>query len=142
VLVDPAESDGVLIDDVQAKLSGDWQSAANLKPFAGERYLYHGPKGAASARYEFQVKEDGRYEVHVLYQAHANRASNARVTVNSADGAHVQRINQRTSPPLAGGFLSLGDFPCQAGATNSVVIDNEGADGNVGADAVQIVPKR
>ena len=142
ISIDPATLAGTVIDDTQAKLTGGWQSAANLKPFIGERYLYHGPKGAAAARYEFQVKETGRYEVRLGYQAHTNRASNTRVIVNAADGAHAQRLNQRVPPPADASFLSLGTFDFTAGQTNSVVIDNAGADGIVNVDAVQVVPRR
>lgn len=141
VSVTPVE-DGVVIDDAQALLMGNWQGAANLKPFAGDRYLYHGPKGEASAGFQFTVQERGRYEVQLLYQAHTNRASNTRVTVHGAGDAMVRRINQRAAPPLPGGFLSLGDFEFRPGVTNRVVIDNTGADGNVSVDAVRVLPKR
>lgn len=142
VSIDPSKLAGTIIDDTQARLTGNWQSGQNLKPFVGERYLYTGAQGAASARFDFQVKESGAYEVRLSYQAHTNRASNARVIVWSADGSAAQRINQRVPPPLEGNFLSLGMFKFQAGETNSVVVENTRADGIVNVDAVQVLPRR
>ena len=140
--LDPAKLDGIIIDDTQARTTGKWSEGQGLPGFIGDHYLYAGPKASASISYEFQVKEAGSYEVRLSVQPHENRASNTRVTVQAADGPHPQRINQRQAPPLAGGFLSLGTFSFQAGQTNRVVIDTDGADGNVGADAVQVLPKR
>lgn len=142
VSVDPSKLEGNVIDDTQARLIGDWQAGQNLKGFVGERYLYHGPKGTASARYDFTVKENGRYEVRLSYQAHTNRASNTRVIVNSARGADVQRLNQRVAPGLPNGFARIGTYDFTAGETNSVLIENNGANGIVNVDAVQVVPTR
>ncbi len=142
VPVDSAQLEGTVIDDAQAKLTGKWTEGAGLPGYVGEHYLYASPKAAAAARYEFQVKASGVYEVRMAYQPHENRASNVRVTVNSADGAKTQKVNERLTPPLAKGFISLGTFQFQAGTTNSVVIDTDGADGNVGADAVLVLPKK
>jgi hypothetical protein len=142
VSIDPAKLEGTVIDDTQARLEGNWQSGQGLKGFVGERYLYHGPKGNASARYDFTVPTSGNYEVRLSYQAHTNRASNARVIVNSARGADVRRVNQRVPGPLPNGFFSLGAYEFKAGETNSVLIENKGADGFVNVDAVQVVPRR
>ena len=142
VPVDSSKLEGAVIDDTQARLTGNWQKGSGLPGYVGEGYQYHGPKGAASARYEFTVKQDGSYEVRMSYQPHANRASNTRVTVNSPGGAQTRRINQRQEPPLTNGFVSLGVFQFKTGQPGSVVIDNDGADGNVGIDAVQILPAK
>ena len=47
--------------------------------------------------------------------------------------------NQRIAPPLAKGFFGLGVFRFEAGKPASVVVSNEGADGNVHIDAVQVI---
>jgi len=142
VSIATAKLEGIVLDDSQAKLTGNWQKGANLKGYVGEGYRYHGPKGAATASYEFSVPVSGRYEVRMSYQAHENRASNTRATVKSAEGARTQRLNQRQPPPLPNNFFSLGVFEFKAGQPGSVVIDNEGADGNVGIDAVQVLPAK
>lgn len=138
--LDPARLDGIVVDDPQAKLTGSWQSGQNLKRFVGDHYLYHAPGGKASARFEFTVPTTGTYAVRLAFQPHANRASNVRVTVTSAEGARTQSVNQKVPPPIQQAFVGLGTFRFEAGQPGSVVIDTEGADGVVHADAVQIVP--
>lgn len=139
--VDRAKPEGVMIDDTQAKLSGKWAEGSGLPGFVGDGYHYHAAKAEGSATYEFKVKETGQYEVRMSYQPHDNRATKTRVTVKSAEGAKSQRINQRQPAPLENGFVSLGVFSFKAGESGSVVIDTDGADGNVGIDAIQVLPK-
>ncbi|MBI5385653.1 MAG: FAD-dependent oxidoreductase [Verrucomicrobia bacterium] len=141
ISIDPAQLDGLVIDDAQARRTGNWQFGQGLRGYVGEGYHYLGPKNAGAVRYEFSVKESGRYEVRLSYQPHANRASNARVTVNVANGARTQRVNQCQAPPLKNGFVSLGVFDFEAGQPGSVVLDTDGTDGTVAADAVQVVRK-
>ncbi len=138
--LDPKTLAGMVIDDTKAKLSGNWQSGRGLAGFVGESYRYVGPGTPANARFEFKVEKGGRYEVRFAYQPHENRATNALVTVYSGDGEKSQRINMRTAPPLDKGFISLGSFRFEVGQTGAVVISNDKADGNIHADAVQILP--
>ncbi len=141
VSIDTSKLAGTVIDDSQARLTGSWAQGQGLKPYVGESYRYTQPKAAASARFDFQVKESGSYEVRLAYQAHTNRANNVRVTVWSSQGGTVQRINQQKTPPVDGHFLPLGSFEFKAGQTNSVVVENNGANGMVNIDAVQVLPK-
>ena len=138
--IDPASLRGLVIDDTQAKLTGRWQDGQNLKGFVGVNYRYHAPRSAGAARYEFKVDKTGRYEIRMSYQHHENRATNTRVIVNCGGESKEQRINQRQPPPLEKGFVSLGVFEVKAGEPCSVVIDTDEANGNVGIDAVQVLP--
>lgn len=137
--VDPKSLSGIVIDDAQAKLTGDWKWAQNLKGFVGAHYLYHSPAKNATARFEFTVPASGKYEVRTAHQPHENRATNTRVTVESADGSKTVTVNQRKEAPIAGGWVSLGVYRFDAGKPGAVVISAEGADGIVHADAVQIL---
>ncbi|HLX60290.1 MAG TPA: FAD-dependent oxidoreductase [Planctomycetota bacterium] len=137
--VDPKTLAGIVIDDTQAKLTGDWKSAQNLKGFIGAHYLYHSPAKNAAARFEFTVPTSGNYEVRTAHQPHENRATNTRVTVESADGSKTVTVNQRKEAPLAGGWVSLGVYRFDAGKPGAITISAEGADGIVHADAVQIL---
>ncbi|HEY3320811.1 MAG TPA: FAD-dependent oxidoreductase [Planctomycetota bacterium] len=131
---------GIVIDDRQAKFEGDWHEGESLSGYVGDRYLYHGKSGKGSARFEFKVPKTGKYEVRVAHQPHENRATNTPVTVVSRDGSKTQKVNQRVKAPLPGGFVSLGVFTFDAEKTGAVIISNEGVDGNVHADAVQVLP--
>jgi hypothetical protein len=61
------------------------------------------------------------------------------VKVQTADGDAMQRIDMRKSPPIDGGFISLGEFDLSKGEEASVVVSAQKAGGNVHADAVQVV---
>ena len=137
--------DGIVVDDDEAKLTGEWNHGAGLPRHVENGYRYIGaarPGGqeVATATFEFRVPEDGEYEVRISHQAHENRSSKTPVTVVSADGEKTQAVNQRIAPPLANGFYGLGVFRFEAGKPGAVVVSNEGIDGNAHIDAVQILP--
>ncbi len=139
-VIEPGSLPGIVIDDEQAQLTGKWTPGEGLKGFIGKHYIYAGNKEKATARFEFKVPNTGPYEVRVAYQPHENRATNTPFTVISAEGEKTIRVNQRKEPPLEKGFISLGVFRFEAGKPFAVVLSNDGADGNVHGDAVQILP--
>ena len=134
---------GLVLDDAQAKLTGKWSTAGNpdLQPYVANGYRYRAANDTGAARYEFTIEKGGDYEVRVSYSPHANRATNTRVLIESAAGTKETTINQRTKPPLAQNFISLGTFHFEPGKAAAVTIGGQAADGNVHADAVQLVPQ-
>jgi hypothetical protein len=139
---DPAKLPGIVVDDAQAELTGKWSEGEGLMNFIGTHYTYASPKEKASARFQFKVPASGRYEVRFAYQPHENRAPNAAVTVHSADGEKLIRVNERTAPTVAPTFISLGIFQFDATKPGAVVVTTDGAKGNVAIDAVQILPAK
>lgn len=137
--IDPAKLEGIVIDDEDAELTGDWAHGEGLKPFVGNYYSYSQQKGA-SARFAFAVKETGKYEVRVFWQPHENRAKTAPVTVLSAEGEKAFSLNQSKPAGTAQGAHSLGTFSFKAGEEAAVIFRTEGAGGNVHLDAVQVLP--
>lgn len=138
--IDPAKLPGIVVDDDQAKLTGGWTKGTGLKGYIGSGYRYAGKNAKAVARFEFQVPQSGKYEVRVAQQPHENRASNTAVTVFSVEGKKTLKINQRLAPTLPSGFVSLGVFLFESGKAWALEISADGADGNVHADAVQVLP--
>ena len=134
---------GLVLDDAQAKLTGKWTTGANseLQPYVANGYRYRSANDTGAARYEFTIEKAGDYEVRVSYSPHVNRATNTRVLIESAAGSKEAAINQRTKPPLAQNFISLGTFRFEPGKAAAVTIGGQAADGNVHADAVQLVPQ-
>lgn len=57
---------GVVIDDSEAKLTGEWKRSSATTPYVGEGYLHDGDeeKGKLRARFEAKVKA-GEYEVRL-----------------------------------------------------------------------------
>jgi hypothetical protein len=133
--------EGLVIDDSEAELTGNWTHGEGLKPYVHKGYHYGKDKGAR-AKYIFSVKETGRYEVRVNWQPHENRGTAVPVSVQSADGGKNTTVNQREKAELDKGFHSLGTFTFNAGEEASVMISTDGADGNVHLDAVQILPAK
>jgi len=137
--IDPKKLEGIVIDDEDAELTGNWSKGEGLKPFVGDHYRFASAKGA-SARFSFAVKESGNYQVQIYWQPHANRAKTAPVSVVSSAGEKTFTVDQ--SKPASGkqGAHSLGTFKFNAGEEAAVIFRTEGAGGNVHLDAVQIVP--
>lgn len=131
---------GIVIDDSEAKLTGKWAEGTGLPMYVEDGYRYAGKGSGASARYEFTVPRAGEYEVRISFQPHENRATNTPVTVISAAGEKTITVNQKIAPPLAKGFYTLGAYKFETGKPGAVVIGTEGVDGNVHADAVQVLP--
>jgi hypothetical protein len=141
--VDPKKLPGLVLDDAQAKTTGKWTVAGNpsLQPYVGAGYRYRGAKEDGAARYEFTIEKAGDYEVRVSYSPHENRATNTRVVIESADGVKETTINQRLKPSLPQNFISLGTFKFAPGKPAVITLGGKPADGNVHADAVQLLPK-
>jgi hypothetical protein len=131
---------GVVIDDAQAKTTGKWTEGSGLPDYVGNGYRYRSPKEEGTARYEFKIEKAGVYEVRMNYSEHENRASNAPVAIECAEGTRQMTVNERIKAPLPHGFISLGKFRFEPGKPAAVVIGAGVANGNVAADAVQLLP--
>jgi hypothetical protein len=137
--LDPAKMRGIVIDDSEAKLSGDWKRSSVMGPHVGNGYLHDDDtnKGKLRARFIPDLKA-GLYEVRIFYAPAANRASNALVVIRSKDGEKSFRIDQRKTFKTDEGVL-LGTFEFAAGRDGWVEVRNDGTKGHVIADAVQFV---
>jgi hypothetical protein len=142
--LDPKSLDGLVLDDSQARLTGDWSTSASLGGYVGSGYLHDGNegKGTKSARFDLDLPAPGRYEIRLAYTANANRATNVPITVESADGSTTVRVNQQKAPAGGSPFVSLGTFRFETGKKGAVVVFNEGTNGHVIVDAVQCVPAK
>ncbi len=137
-----ADLPGVVVDDGKAKRVGDWTSSKFNGRFVGDGYLHdnNAGKGQKTLTFQPELPHAGLYEVRLGYVAGRNRATNAPVTVFSADGEKTVHINQQEPPALDGHFVSLGQHRFEQNGAGFVIISNEGTKGIVGADAVLFVP--
>jgi ribulose 1,5-bisphosphate synthetase/thiazole synthase len=133
-----AKLEGIVIDDDEAELTGDWAKGHGLKPFIKDGYRYTG-KAGASARFAFAVKTSGTYEVRVAWQPHENRAKSAPITILTADGTKEVSIDQTQVNKAKHGLQPIGKFKFNAGDEAAVIFRTEGAKGNVHIDAVQVL---
>ncbi|MCB1093732.1 MAG: DUF1549 domain-containing protein, partial [Verrucomicrobiae bacterium] len=62
---DPSKLGGIVVDELQAKLEGDWQESRSSKDFVGFGYHHDGNArdGKASATFSAELPEAGKYEV-------------------------------------------------------------------------------
>jgi len=140
--IDPATLPGLVIDDENNNVQfvGTWTKGEGLKGYIGNHYVYHGKGPKAEIHFKFQVEKPGKYEVRLAYGHHENRATNTPVTIRSAQETKTVKINQRIKPTLPNGFVSLGTFQFEKDQPIEVIMSNTGVDGNVHADAIQVLP--
>lgn len=144
IVPDPSTLKGVVVDDTEAELIGDWKHSVHTPPFVGMSYLHDDKKekGKKSAIFTPDLPVAGTYEVRLSHNSNVRRATNAPVTIKSADGSKTIRINQQDPAKFRKLFRSLGEYRFDAGKKGSVTISTEGTDGkNVIVDAVQFIPK-
>jgi len=129
---------GIIVDDSQAVFTGSW-SASSLTPCIGGGSKLAGPKANAEARFEFSVPTPGKYEVRLYWAGHENRSSRTSCTLERPGQKETAKtLNQKITAPK--GANVFGVFEFAEGVKNAVVLKTAGADGNVVADAVQVVP--
>lgn len=132
---------GIVLDDTQAKLTGQWGSSAATGGYIGSGYLHDSDtgKGEKQARFETTVKTGGTFEVRVAYSANSNRATNVPVAVECGDTKRSTTINQTKQPKIDDLFVSVGKVVAKAGEKISVTISNQDTDGHVIVDGVQFL---
>jgi hypothetical protein len=136
--IDPAKLPGVVVDDTEAELSGNWSHSVHTRPFVGKEYRHCVGGNDQRATYKLRVAEPGHYHVLISYSIGGNRSDAVPVVIHAADGEERVTINQQIKPSL-GLFEPLGEYRLNAGEV-LVVIDAENVKtGVIIADAVQIL---
>ncbi|MHB1459125.1 MAG: golvesin C-terminal-like domain-containing protein [Armatimonadota bacterium] len=136
------ENDAIVIDDVDGapnvKFIGGWQTAAgDVYYFKGTRWASKGT-GDAKAIFTPNVPKTGKYTVYTWYgpDTFSDHAEKAPVIIKSLDGISTRYANSRL---LKAHWVKLGVFRFEKGRKGSISMTN-GADANVLADAVKLVP--
>ena len=142
VSIDPKTLPGVVLDDRQATLTGRWSASTNFRPHIGTGYMHDEKRGdgGAVAAFRFKVLEDGRYRLLMAYSAHETRATNVPVRVTS--GTHTTALTVDQTVPLPNGkaFRPVGEVELAAGVESLITITNDGTNGFVILDALQLLP--
>lgn len=132
---------GVVYDDEDAELVGEWKASTLSPNHFGERYLHNDrkEKGAKKVIFRGSLPESGVYEVRLAHPGKPNGASNVPVTIEAFDGVHEVVMNQARSPRIGGLFDVVGRFHFEKGGRVNVIIGTQDTDGYVFADAVQFI---
>jgi hypothetical protein len=133
---------GIVVDDDDVKVVGEWTHSVYSKHYIGKRYIHDDNKGKGDKTLSFipKLPGDGEYEVRFAYSHGNGRASNVPVKVFSAAGEKTINVDMRKTPPLERRFVSLGLYRFEAKGQSYVLISNAGTDGVLTADAVQFLP--
>jgi hypothetical protein len=141
--VEASSLKGIVVDERQAKLVGEWTRSRASRRHVGAEYLNDGnaAKGEKTATFTPQFPASGRYEVRFAYPEGSNRAQEVRVTVFHADGEETVVVDQTQPPSVDGYFTSLGTFRFEKDGAGYVMVSNAGSKGFVVIDAVQFIPE-
>jgi hypothetical protein len=141
--IDPSTLPGIVIDNTQAKVVGEWKRSTSVGSYIGKDYLtdFNEEKGEKTVTFTPVIPASGRYDVRLAYSYFADRADNVRVTVFHADGEEAVYVDQTQVPPIDGRFISLGKFRFEKDGAGYVLISNEGTTKFVTVDALQLVPE-
>ena len=133
---------GIVVDDRQGTIVGEWQRSESVKPFIGDGYLHdqNQGKGAKTITLIPDLPKAGRYEVRLAYTPGDTRSDSVPVTVMSADGEKTVIVDQKKRPPIDNLFLSLGEYRFELNGQGFVIVSTEGTMGHVIVDAVQFLP--
>jgi len=122
--------------------TGAWVSSTGVAGFYGIDYLYVGGGSGATVTFAPTIPVSGAYSVYARWTVSSNRATNAPIDVNYNGGMQTLTEDQTVANPTPiGGYAwtLLGTFPFVAGTGGSAVVRNDGANGNVIADAVMFM---
>ena len=136
---------GIVLDDDDAQLTGNWTRSTNFKPSIGSGYVVSGEKdargdGKASATFRVKVPKTGEYKVLIAYSAHETRAKNVPVTVTSGPRETKLTVDQTRPLPAGQHFQPIGTAVLVADVETIIQIKNTDTTGFVILDAVQLVP--
>lgn len=133
---------GIVLDDTEAKLTGNWSHSTNFKPSIERGYLHDNAvgNGDAVATFEFKVPKSGKYQVNMAYSAHPTRAKNVPVVIHSGGNEVRWTVDQTKPLPSGNAFREIGEITLSADSPTVVSIRNEGTDGFVILDALQLLP--
>lgn len=133
---------GIVIDDAEAQKVGHWKESSSEKPYVGTGYVHDLRESQTPKSITFEPKQlpPGNYIVRFSYTASPNRTSKATLRVFSADGEKVITIDQQLEPDIDGLWISLGEYRFEKDGQAFVLLNNDGADGHVIADAVHFLP--
>jgi hypothetical protein len=139
--VDPASLTGIVIDDADADLTGDWTSSTSTKPYLGESYIHDGAagKGEKSALFTFTVPESGKRHVLIAYSQGSNRAKKVPITIEHAEGETLVHLDEMKRTELGTGFTNVGEFPFKEGETATISIGTAGTTQHVIVDGIRLL---
>lgn len=145
IVKNPDDLRGIVVDETDAELVGNWQYSTHTPPYVGLGYLHDqkSGKGKKSVTFRPALPRSGLYEVRLSHCYNIRRSTNTRITISHEGGETVLKINQQQVPEHKQLFRTLGRFRFSKGKAGWLKISTEETDGKyVIADAVQFIPAK
>jgi len=142
VSLDPKSLPGLILDDAQAELSGDWAHSANFKPHVGIGYVHDEQRsdGKSRAVFRFKGPADGEFVLRMAYSAHATRTTRLPVTILGDGTEHRFTVDQTQPLPAGEAFREIGRLRLSQGADYVLTVTNAETKGFAIVDAFQLLP--
>jgi hypothetical protein len=138
---DPRKIEGIVMDDLEAKVTGHWQESGAARAYISDGYRHDGNArdGRCSLSFEPKLEKPGRYRLQLAAPPNNNRATNALVEIQHQGGVERLKVDLKSPKPGDGvTWIDLGEFDC--GNDTAITIGNAGANGYVVVDAVRWLP--
>ncbi len=139
--VDPKTLPGIVLDDSQAELQGQWSHSSGFKPHIGTGYLHDDKRadGQSIASFRCKAPKTGRYTLLMAYSPHSTRATKVPVMIQCSGRKTDMTVDQ--TQPLAAGeaFRTIGSVQLDGGVETVITVSNAGTDGFVILDALQLI---
>ena len=134
-------TNALLVDDSEAKLTGSWTKSTFSKPFIGVGYIHDAKseKGEKWAEFTVKIPRTAKYDVQLGYSGTTGRADNVPISIIHAEAEIEVSLNQEKQGPIDERFASLGQFPFDAGKPAVITVSTRGTVGYVTLDAVRLV---
>jgi hypothetical protein len=138
--IDPKSLPGIVVDNSEAAMTGNWISSSSISGFVGENYIHdeNSAKGMKQVKFTVKIPQTGRYAIRLAYTANSNRATNVPISVETSEGTTEHLLNQR-KPPTDERFQFITTVSVNANDQIIVTISNKETDGYVVVDAIQFL---
>jgi len=148
VPVGDAAAADVSVDGFDAQRDGHWDGGVPRIPGTGMPDVFSGPgvlhdavhrgiRPPAAVTFRAQLPRAGRYQVCCGFRPARIQATNAAVTVRSADGVFQRIVNEQAERESPFPTVVIGEFRFAKAGEGWVKLDNHGADGAVVIDDVR-----
>jgi hypothetical protein len=133
---------GLILDDAQAELSGDWERSTNFKPHVGTGYLHDEQRsdGKSRAVFRFKAPADGDFELRIAYSAHETRTTRLPVTFTNGTNTQAILVDQTIPLPAGEAFRPISRVRLRQGVEYTLTVTNQDTRGFVILDAFQLLP--
>jgi hypothetical protein len=133
---------GLILDDAQAELSGDWERSTNFKPHIGTGYLHDEQRsdGKSRAVFRFKAPADGDFELRMAYSAHPTRTTRLPVTLTNGPQVQTFTVDQTIALPSGDAFRTIGTVRLRRDGDYVLEVTNKDTGGFAIVDAFQLLP--